>query len=83
MRTTINLGERLLAEAKLLAHRSGTTLTAVIEDAVRERLARRESSGQGAEPFRLLTFTGNGLQVADRARAILRAREAGLGGDRG
>ena len=62
MRTTINLDDRLLAEAKLLAHRSGTTLRAVIEDALRERLARRAEPGPAAAPFKLHTFTGNGLQ---------------------
>ena len=62
MRTTINLDDRLLAEAKQLAHRSGTTLTAVIEDALRERLARRSASRPDEPPFRLHTFAGNGLQ---------------------
>lgn len=42
MRTTIRLDERLLAEAKKHAAESGSTLTAVLEDALRELLARRE-----------------------------------------
>ena len=62
MRTTINLNEQLLAEAKLLAYRSGQTLTAVIEDALRERLARRPGARRDPNPFRLHTFTGRGLQ---------------------
>jgi hypothetical protein len=62
MRTTINLDDQLLAEAKLLAQQSGKTLTAVIEDALRERLARRMAPGRAAESFRLHTFTGKGLQ---------------------
>ena len=41
MRTTIRLNDRLLAEAKQLAAQTGRTLTAVIEDALREVLARR------------------------------------------
>ena len=39
MRTTINLDQELLTEAKVLAQRTGKTLTAVIEEALRERLA--------------------------------------------
>jgi hypothetical protein len=62
VRTTINLDDRLLADAKRLAQDSGKTLTAVIEDALRERLARRESVGQGDDGFRLHTFTGRGLR---------------------
>jgi hypothetical protein len=62
MRTTINLDDQLLADAKRLAHESGKTLTAVIEDALRERLARRESPRQRSQAFRLHTFKGNGLQ---------------------
>ncbi|HVT17718.1 MAG TPA: type II toxin-antitoxin system VapB family antitoxin [Thermoanaerobaculia bacterium] len=42
MRTTIRLDENLLAEAKQRAARSGRTLTAVIEEALRESFSRRE-----------------------------------------
>ena len=62
MRTTINLDDELLAEAKRLAERMGKTLTAVVDDALRERLARSGASCQRPEAFRLHTFTGNGLQ---------------------
>lgn len=41
-RTTIHLPERLLAEVKKAAAESGRTMTAVIEDALRERLSRRK-----------------------------------------
>lgn len=41
MRTTIRLDDALLLAAKDLAARTGRTLTAVIEDALREVLARR------------------------------------------
>ena len=60
MRPTINLDAQVLAEAKLLARRSGKTLTAVIEDALRERLARRAAL-PSPEPVRLVTVSGNGL----------------------
>ena len=42
MRTTIRLDERLLAEAKEMAARSGLTLTALIEQALRESFSRRQ-----------------------------------------
>jgi hypothetical protein len=56
------MDDQLLADAKRLAQESGKTLTAVIEDALRERLARRESPAQQDDSFRLHTFSGNGLQ---------------------
>ena len=46
MRTTIRLDENLLAEAKQRAARSGMTLTAVIEEALRESFSRRERRDQ-------------------------------------
>lgn len=41
MRTTINLPDDLLADLKRLAATSRTTVTALIEDALRETLSRR------------------------------------------
>ena len=61
MRTTIRLAEGLLAEAKEFAARTGRTLTAVIEDALREALARQRY-GAKQKPFRLKTVGGNGPQ---------------------
>jgi hypothetical protein len=47
MRTTLRLDDRLFEEAKALAVRTGRTLTQVIEDSLREALARRvEGVGQ-------------------------------------
>jgi post-segregation antitoxin (ccd killing protein) len=60
MRTTIRLDERLLAEAKRYALETGRTLTAVIEDALRESLARRRQQPQ-RRAVRLTTFVGDGL----------------------
>jgi hypothetical protein len=61
MRTTIRLDDDLLTEARLLAARSGKTLTAVIEDALRERLSRQKEIGE-RKPVRLTTVSGQGLQ---------------------
>ena len=62
MRTTVRLDEQLLAQAKRHAAESGTTLTAVLEDALRASLARRE---QRVKPkrVRLRTVKGSGLRV--------------------
>lgn len=46
MRTTVRLDDQLLQQAKLVAAQSGRTLTAVIEDALREALARRSARGE-------------------------------------
>ena len=55
------MNDRLLVEAKKLAAETGRTLTAVIEDSLRETLARRGRHGQ-ADQVRLSTFRGKGLQ---------------------
>ena len=61
MRTTIRLNDRLLQEAKRLARRTKRTLTAVIDEALREKLARaRPRPRRDLSP--LPTFRGRGLQ---------------------
>ena len=60
MRTTVRLDDHLLKEAKQLAARTGRTLAAVIEDALREALARTKSSSRRS-PVKVPTFRGNGL----------------------
>ncbi len=62
MRTTVRLDPHLLAEAKKRAATTGTTLTAVLEQALRESLARREARA-AERPLRLKTFKGNGLRA--------------------
>jgi hypothetical protein len=61
MRTTINLPDDLLTRLRRLAAESGTTLTAVIEDALREALARRKRPAR-LRRLRLPTFGREGLQ---------------------
>lgn len=67
-KTTLNLDERLLARAKALALREGTTLTALVEEALRARLAPRPKSGTPIE-LSLPTVKGvapPNLDIADR-----------------
>jgi hypothetical protein len=61
MRTTIRLDDALLREAKAVAAASGRTLTEIVEDALRETLARRRAS-VGHRRLILRTFKGNGLR---------------------
>ena len=61
MRTTIRLDDDLLAEAKELAARTRRSLNSVIEDALRESLARRRGQA-GRKPVTLTTFRGRGLR---------------------
>ncbi|HEY6598011.1 MAG TPA: ribbon-helix-helix protein, CopG family [Pseudomonadales bacterium] len=44
MRTTVRLDEKLLKEAKRQAAEAGITLTAIIEESLRERLARKKAT---------------------------------------
>lgn len=57
MRTTIRIEDELLAEAKAQAARSGRTLAAVVEDALRTALARR-GIDRRPEAVELPTFAG-------------------------
>lgn len=61
MRTTVRLDERLLREAKALAARERRTLTAVIDDALRQFLARRSGPGKRT-PVKLITSGTGGLR---------------------
>jgi hypothetical protein len=61
MRTTVRLDKNLLAEAKKHAVESGRTLTAVLEDALREALARRQAPGK-RKLMRLRTMKGDGMR---------------------
>ena len=61
MRTTVRLDDHLLREAKQFAARTGRTLTAVIEDALREALNRSQKRPR-RPPVKLPTFRGQGLR---------------------
>jgi hypothetical protein len=78
MRTTVRLDEHLLSEAKQHAAESGKTLTAVLEDALREWLARRRAQAQ-SKPLRLKTVKGGGVQPGvdlDDSASLLEVMES-------
>ncbi|HSO55232.1 MAG TPA: type II toxin-antitoxin system VapB family antitoxin [Actinomycetes bacterium] len=60
MRTTIYIDDALLAEAKQVAARTGRSLTAVVEDALRESLHRRAHTADRA--VELPVFGEGGVQ---------------------
>lgn len=61
MRTTIRIDPDLLAEAKRRAASSGRTLTAFVEDAVRE-VVGRERASTDTQPFKVRPFGGRGVR---------------------
>jgi Arc/MetJ family transcription regulator len=77
MRTTLDINDRLLAEAKSQAAQRGQSLKALVEEALRESLHFR-SKAEREQPA-LPTFTGAGLQpgvdLADSA-ALLELMDA-------
>jgi plasmid stability protein len=60
MRTVIALDDELHRRAKAYAARHGTTLAALVREALRMRLARPKARKRA--PVRLPTFKGDGLR---------------------
>lgn len=61
MKTTVDIADPLLLRAKRLAAKRGTTLKVVIEEALRDALAK---SGEGPPPeLRTHVVHGRGLQA--------------------
>ena len=68
MRTTLDIDPTVLRQAKKLAAEEGKTLTRIVEEALRERLAPRKRGGKRFK-LRLLTKKGRlipGTNLADR-----------------
>jgi len=81
MRTTIRLDDQLLKSAKRLARDTGTSLTAVIEDALRQILSRRAIK-QPRNPVKLTTVSGLGVRPGvdlDDSSALLDVMEQSHG----
>lgn len=79
MRTTLEIDDYVLRRAKQLAAREGTTLTRIVEEALRERVARTR---RRAKPFRLRLLTKKGrlipgVNLADRDALYERMEDRG------
>jgi hypothetical protein len=73
MKTTIEISNSLLEEAKKLAAKEGTTVRAYVEQGLRRILAERKS--RGAFRLRKATFKGKGLQPGVQDATWERIRE--------
>ena len=62
MKTTLNLNDQLLADAKALAAQQRTTLTRLIEEGLQMRLRAKENSAKRPR-VRLPVFKGHGGMV--------------------
>jgi len=60
MKTTIEISDSLLEEAKKLAAKEGTTVRAFVEQGLRRVLSERKR--RGVFRLRKASFKGNGLQ---------------------
>lgn len=63
MKTTLDINDQLLAEAKVLAAQRRTTLTRLIEEGLQLRL-RAKGHARTAGPVRMPVFKGKGGLVA-------------------
>jgi hypothetical protein len=77
MRTTVKIDDDLLVEVKTWAAASGRTLNDVVEDALRQALARRAAAAD--TPFELPVHHGGRLMPGvdlDDSAALLELMEA-------
>jgi hypothetical protein len=73
MRTAVRIDDQLRLQAKQFAAKRGWTLTGVIEDALRETLARSNTTAT-QERIRVPPFAGKGLRPGvdlDNSAALL------------
>lgn len=61
MKITVEIAEQLLARTREVARREGTTLGALIEEALRTALAQRERNEKAAYHWPDLSVDGEGL----------------------
>src|SRR5258706_13609172 len=73
MKTTIELSEALLAEARKVAASEGITMRTLIEQGLRQALAQRVQ--HGGFQLRKATFKGRGLSTAARGASWEELRE--------
>ncbi|HEX9368298.1 MAG TPA: YlcI/YnfO family protein [Vicinamibacterales bacterium] len=80
MRTTVRLPTGLMAQAKKLARDTDRTLTQLIEDSLREAIARRSQRARRSASFTIVH--GNGVQPGvdlDNTSALLDLMDGELG----
>ena len=73
MKTTIDIADSLLTEAKLLAAQQETTVRALVEEGLRHVLEKRSRSEGFA--LRPVTFRGNGVRPQVREGSWERIRD--------
>ena len=73
MKTTIEISDTLLEEAKRLAAKEGTTVRAFVEQGLRRIIAERKS--KSTFHLRKASFKGKGLQVGVEDATWERVRE--------
>ncbi|HAM58823.1 MAG: type II toxin-antitoxin system VapB family antitoxin, partial [Candidatus Rokubacteria bacterium] len=74
MKTTVEISDSLLEEARKVAAREGTTLKVLIEQGLRKVVAERRQRA-GAFRLRKASFKGNGLQPGAAGASWERIRE--------
>jgi hypothetical protein len=85
VKTTIEIADPLMREARQLAERDGTTFRALVEDGLRRIISERAGKKKPSR-FHFTTFKGQGLQPEFRDADWEKIRDAiyeGRGGDRG
>ena len=73
MRTTLVLNDKLVIEAKRLAAERRTTLSEIVNEALRERLAQPQRGTRdlgAASDFAIPVFRGVGATVDSKPRAL-------------
>jgi hypothetical protein len=74
MKTTVEISDQLLAEARRLASQRGTTVRALIEEGLREVL-RQQKRRRPAFRVRAAAFRGQGVQPGVREGDWTQIRE--------
>ena len=79
MKTTMDIADAVLLEAKRTAARDGTTVKALVEAGLRQVLAERKRAAR-AFTLRRASFKGRGLQAQAQEVSWERLRELAYGG---
>jgi Bacterial antitoxin of type II TA system, VapB len=61
MKTTVEINDALMMEARRLAERRGETMRSFLEEALRRLIDAYDSEEQAAPPFELTVVDGDGL----------------------